>query len=261
MIYREYSPSNPLNEFIDSIYYVKGDMGVSEKDILADFKTDLIFLFDTKLSGFDGNANYTISSSIISGFRRKTLHFAYNGYVEMLGIRFLPFGFTQLFGIHQKELTTMINLADVIIHQEYNEIIDRLLSAFEPERKFRILESWLMSVLGKARIATSLAIRAIHRITITKGIIPLKLICNNSPSEYKQLQRFCHDKLDVTPKYYSRMLRFEHLHRSIQADPHPDWMALVVNFEFSDQSHLIREIRHFTGLPPKAFLSKINSFI
>ncbi|MEI7661686.1 MAG: DUF6597 domain-containing transcriptional factor [Bacteroidota bacterium] len=261
MIYCEYPLPIPLNEFVDSMYYLKGDMGVSEKDILPDFKTDLIFLFDTKLKGFDGHAGYTIHNGIINGFRREPFHFAYTGHVEMVGIRFLPFGFTQLFGIHQKELTSLLDPTDVLRHKEYSEITERLSSESEPKLKFSILESWLMDVLGKVRISTSLAIRAIHRITSTRGIMPLMSICHHSPSEYKQLQRFCHDSLDIAPKYYSRMLRFEHLHRCIQADPRPDWLAIVAGFEFTDQSHLIREIRHFTGLPPKSFLSKINSII
>jgi AraC-like DNA-binding protein len=257
----EYFPPNPLNEFVESMYYVKGDMGVSEKDILPDFKTDMIFLFDTKLRGFEGHTSFTIYTGILSGFRREPLHFGYTGNVEMVGIRFLPFGFTQLFGIKQNEISSPLNLTDVLKHREYREITERLSSESEPKRKFNILEGWLLGVLRKTHIVTNLAIIAIHRITSTKGMMPLKLICNNSPSEYKQLQRFCRDTLGIAPKYYSRMLRFEHLHRYIQTNPSPDWMTMVSNFELTDQSHLIREIRHFTGLPPKGFLSRINSFI
>jgi len=65
LTYREYIPQAPLSDFIESMYYVEGDMGFPEKQILPDFKTDLIFLFDTRLSG-EGGVSSTRTCSIRS---------------------------------------------------------------------------------------------------------------------------------------------------------------------------------------------------
>jgi len=244
------------------MYYVCGDMGFSEKAILPDFKTDLIFLFDSRLTGYTEEDNrVTVTTGMVSGFRRVPLHFRYNGNVEMLGIRFLPYGFAQLFRVPPAEITGFRKLSEVLGDRRYREIMERLQDEPDPGRKFRIIETWLMKILAGACVETSLAVRAINRISSSRGILPLNDICNHSPSEYKQLQRFCHRMLDVSPKFFSRMVRFEHLHQCLQAHPRPDWLSLVANFEFTDQSHLVREIRQFTGLTPNAFLARISSFI
>ncbi len=262
MIYRQILPSYPLNEFVDSIYYLKGDMGQSGKKILPDYKTDLIFLFDSNMTGYtDPEKVFSISTGIINGFRHVPLHFKYNGNAEMVGIRFLPYGFTQLFGIPPKELKNFPHVSDVLDQRQYREIMERLGYQPDPMSKLGIIARWLLDVLDRSHIQTSLAIKAVHRIASTKGIVPLNVVCNNSPSEYKQLQRFCHNSMDISPKSYARMVRFEHLHNSILTLGKPDWMDLVADFEFTDQSHLIREIKQFTGLTPKAFLAEIDSFI
>ncbi len=242
------------------MYYLKGEMGFEEKMILPDFKTDLLFLFDTRLSG-EGGISSSGSTGFVSGFRRNTLRFSYNGHVEMLGVRFMPYGFTQLFGISQQEISSLLQAGDVLHSSRYDEILERLFLQPDPGIKFGIIEAWLMKALMDATIESSLPVRAIHRITATKGILPLREICSHSESEYKQLQRFCHKEMDMAPKAFARMVRFEQLHRSIQSTGSPDWMSMVANFEFTDQSHLIREIRQFTGLPPRAFLRNIDTFI
>jgi AraC-like DNA-binding protein len=260
LTYREYIPKAPLSDFIGSMYYVNGDMGFGEKKILPDFKTDLLFLFDTRLSGEGGIAG-SGSTGFVSGFRRQPLQFRYNGHVEMLGVRFLPYGFTQLFGIRQQEISRLLEAGDVLHSRRYEEILERLFLQPEPGAKFGIVEAWLLKAFLGTTIEQSLPVRAIHRIAATKGIMPVREICNHSQSEYKQLQRFCHKELDMAPKTYARMVRFEQLHHRIQSGGSTDWMSLVAGFEFTDQSHLIREIRQFTGLPPGAFLKNIDTFI
>lgn len=57
------------------------------------------------------------------------------------------------------------------------------------------------------------------------------------------------------------MVRFEHLHNNLKHPLRPDWLSLVANMGFTDQSHLIREVRKFTSLTPRAFLAMIESYI
>lgn len=261
MVYHKLSPAFPLSDYVDSIYYLKMDMGNCQKKILPDFKTDLIFLYQTSLTGFADGKTVTVSSSIINGFRKAPLQFRYNGNTEMLGIRFLPFGFTQLFQIPPEEISQIFPASDIINQRIFRETEEKVINEPNPLKKLSIAEDWLNSLVSKVRIETSLAIKAIHRITKTNGVLPLQDICNQSPSEYKQLQRFCHRRMDIAPKTFSRMVRFEHLHQTLVTDPGNDWMTLVSNMGFTDQSHLIREIKEFTGLTPSAFKADINSYI
>lgn len=262
MIYREFPPPPSLGEFVRSIYYQSGDMGSATISILPDFKTDIIFLHETTLTGEIGDAGkFIVNVPIVNGFRREPLRFSYNGHVEMLGIRFLPYGFTRLFGIPSGEITNIRPLAEMIGSRPVAELTEKIFTASDPEEKNRIVISWLLQTMAGADIYPSLPIRAINRISSTRGAVPLLQICNNSPSEYKQLQRFCHKNLDICPKYLSRMIRFEDLHQNLRNPGRADWLSLVHSSGFTDQSHLIREVRQFTGLSPREFLASIETYL
>jgi hypothetical protein len=252
----------PLNDYVDSIYYVKEDFGNTEKVILPDLKTDLIFLFDSRLTGWtDQGKPITITSSLGFGFRKEPLRFRYHGMVEMLGIRFLPFGFSKLFGFPPREISGFRLLDELPGKEMFRVIREQLHHEQLPVKKVEIVKSWLSSRLSKQQERSNLPERAINRIASTHGILSLRTICNNSPSEYKQLQRYCIREFDISPKYYSRMVRFEHLHRHIQNTVKPDWLSLVSDLELTDQSHLIKEIREFTGQAPQAFFAEAGSYI
>lgn len=71
MIYREFPPP-PLSEFVRSIYYQSGDMGPASRSILPDFKTDVLFLHDTELTGeIGGSGKFLVKGPIVNGFRRE----------------------------------------------------------------------------------------------------------------------------------------------------------------------------------------------
>lgn len=262
MTSREYFPPAPFNEFVYSMYFLKGDMGSASQEILPDFKTDLIFLQGPALKGkIDGFQEYEISGVFVNGFRRSVLHFSYQGETELLGIRFLPYGFTRLFGIHPREISSPRPLDEVLGISRTSGLTERLSAAEEPEMKFRVLLGWLMNAIMHANPDDSLPLRALNRISSTHGILPLTAVCNNSPSEYKQLQRFCHKTLEICPKFLARMVRFEHLHNSLRTQKQPDWISLVCSLGLTDQSHLIREVRQFTGLSPREFHADLESYI
>lgn len=262
MISIPFLPPFPLGEFVHSIFCISGDMGTSVQEILPDFKTDLIFVDGAGLAGKIGDSGeHQVTVPIVNGFRRESLKFHYNGAVNLLCVRFFPYGFTRLFGVPHPELTGIRPLAEVIGHRVAGELTEKIFTEPESKKKIQLVYSWLLQVMTSADISNSLPVRAINRISFTRGAVPLQQICNNSPSEYKQLQRFCHKNLDICPKHLSRMIRFEHLHHNMKLSGRPDWISLVVNHGFTDQSHLIREVRQFTGLTPVEFFAAIDNFI
>ena len=71
---------------------------------------------------------------------------------------------------------------------------------------------------------------------------------------YSTLARHFRAACGLPPKRYLRRHRFRHVLDALpsRADLPPDWLDFVAHFGYHDQSHLIRDVRHFTGLTPTA---------
>lgn len=102
---------------------------------------------------------------------------------------------------------------------------------------------------------------AVQTITQTKGVVSLQEVCRYSGGTYKKVQRTFHDYLGISPKLYSRMIRFESIHNELRTLKEVDWMSIVSKYNFYDQSHLIKEFKFFSGTSPEEFLSKIDLFV
>ena len=60
----------------------------------------------------------------------------------------------------------------------------------------------------------------------------------------------------MSPKYYAKVLRFNYAFGLKRANPALDWFDIIYDCGYFDQTHFIKEFRHFTGQPPVAFYSK-----
>ncbi len=58
----------------------------------------------------------------------------------------------------------------------------------------------------------------------------------------------------LTPKYYQRILRFNDLLQKIQHKDSVTWRDIAQDCGFFDQSHFIKEFRHFSGMNPEQFI-------
>ncbi len=69
----------------------------------------------------------------------------------------------------------------------------------------------------------------------------------------RHVERLFRDHLGVTPKRFARLQRFQALQRAALATSRHDWQSLAIDAGYSDQPHMIRELRKFSGQTPTAF--------
>ncbi|SHO57730.1 helix-turn-helix domain-containing protein [Vibrio quintilis] len=79
------------------------------------------------------------------------------------------------------------------------------------------------------------------------------------PLSQRQLERQFQRRIGMTPKYFQRLRRVRSVLTDLKNNPHKDFAGTAVEFGFSDQAHLIRECRTFTGITPKQYLKLLIS--
>lgn len=113
------------------------------------------------------------------------------------------------------------------------------------QERLRRVEAWLADELPRATSGKLDAVdRALERIHASGGRLPVAELGAGLGVHPRSLERHFKARLGLSPKRYSRVVRFEGAVEELRRGK----PAVEVAAQgFSDQAHLSREIRHFAG--------------
>lgn len=261
MIANILKPGFPLSKYIDYLYCYSGEtMGIKQR-LIPDGKTDLLLNFDSSIYIFDSYSKRTsIKKSIFKGLIKTPYTFEFGKNLNIIGIRFLPFGLSVMFGIPEKEISTNPVEANLIIGNKLKEIEEKVFYETDISGKLKIIEKWLLDCFVSAYQHKLSLPRKLESLNVSKGLIKINDIFENG-ADYKKAQRTFREYIGISPKLYARMLRFESIHNELRNLKQFDWMNIVAKYNFHDQSHLIKEFKFFTGITPNEFISKVDIFV
>ena len=81
-----------------------------------------------------------------------------------------------------------------------------------------------------------------------------KEVMEKTGYSYSTLERHFKRDTGLGPKQYQRLQRFRRVINELYRSHNTDWLHYVVQNGFHDQSHLIREVKHFSRRTPTAIL-------
>lgn len=161
-----------------------------------------------------------------------------------------PTGARRLFGVPLSELTgRVVSLGD-LLPVEMRSLADRLAASLDWDARLDLVEDLLARRVLDARTDTARVDRALARIEAAGGVLDVGSLARELGCSHKHLIALFHDQVGVGPKLLSRLVRFEHVMREARGKLATPWADLAVAHGYSDQAHLAREVKRFTGLTP-----------
>jgi AraC-like DNA-binding protein len=104
-------------------------------------------------------------------------------------------------------------------------------------------------------------VEATRLIRQSKGVFPVNEIARRLQISRQHLNRLFENQLGVSPKLFSRIVRFNALLARIKGQEQVNWADIAFENGFCDQSHLLAEFRDFTGTTAERYLkSRPRSF-
>jgi AraC-like DNA-binding protein len=177
--------------------------------------------------------------------------------IDILGVKFKPLGITKITGINMECMADQIIAAEDIWGNELELLCDEMQSAPSLEQTLSVLEKFLISKY----LSTSLHYRvenaenAITLITGTNGTIDVKTLQSKTNTSRKTLERTFEHYLGISPKLYSRIVRFNAVKEAMDRKPEiANLTPLAHDFGFYDSSHFAAEFKRFSGTTPSAYL-------
>ena len=160
-----------------------------------------------------------------------------------------PCGLYRLLGIPLEELVDCDFEARLILGKEIEEVTERLMNTFANEQKNSIIQDYLLGKLNKLKPAL-LIDRAMLQLIKTNGNLSMDKLASQSCLSVRQLERQSLQRIGISPKYFSRVVRFSEAYKFKERNPQTSWIEIAYRFGYYDQMHLIRDFRHFTGINP-----------
>lgn len=181
----------------------------------------------------------------LHGPQPKTYFYSPRGAVELFGIAVTPELSSMVVGIANHEIAGQI-------FDWPNDHFDHALAlAKHGAHANTIVDAMALPVLKTITKDQNTDIdHAIKIIRRTQGTPSLRKVSERIGLGSRQFRARFKDRIGISPKAYSRLLRANALIAEADQITNPSWSDLSHRYGFFDQAHLINELRELTGQTP-----------
>lgn len=247
----------PLDQYLESVFHMKGFMpDHSVERVVPTGHVFIIFELDGfERSTFDNDSLKPIAHFTkvwISGMHKNYLSISAHQNSEMLVMQFKPFGGFPFFHFPVEELNEKVLSTQDLFDGSLLQLREEILAKATSEEKFQVAESWLRDRFDEAKQPPNEIIEVVE--TMQKAPVANGTLLENYPFTQKHLIDQFKKYIGLTPKYFQRILRFNEILQRLHKQEKISWTEIAYQCGFSDQSHFIKEFKHFSGFNPEEFI-------
>jgi len=242
--YCEIRPSPDLAAFVHCFWELEGGGDVLAEPIFPDGRIEIVVhLGDRPTVAGTSSPQPAV---MVVGQMMAALRLRAVPRVHSIGVRFTPAGARAWLDAPAHEITNCILPADDL----RSSASARLLAAIDGRETARdrvaAIEQFLRQTVRHTRRSSPSVEAAISATLLRRGRVSIDRLAEASGLGVRQLERQYLDAVGLTPKAFSRTVRFQIALRALQSGEPPAFVATASGF--ADQSHLSREFRRFAGV-------------
>ena len=262
---REYNPSVELSPFIELFW--TGEFNINSSDLLEQrvipngYVELIVHLSDNHCELLSSATFNSSPDFTLIGMYTKPYNVHFKEKVNVFGIRFKPEGLTQIFGIPAAEFQEGYVDIESLSLRNFREFCNRLRELNNVKNMIEESEKYFSKQIDRSRINLYYLNCAAEIIRRKEGLITIDELASKVFIGKRQLEREFKQKMGISPKQYMRLARLNKVNRLIEDGKRIDLSELSYICGYADQSHFIRDFKHFTGEAPKIFINKRDKFI
>ena len=235
----------PLASFIDFLWYSEEyRQSHAAERILPTGAMDLV----VDLAG------HRSAEGSVSGAHSTSVILDTSSSLSMIGVRFKPGSGFAFFDVPAGELHNLTVSLDTLWGHDAEWLREELYRAANPQRRFLVLEKFLLRhfrPLSEHTSAVQIALRMFHN---SHHYVPVARVVEQTGLNAARFIAAFRDQVGLTPKVYARITRFRRVISKIPAATRVDWTSIALNCGYFDQAHFNHDFRAFTGMTPSAYV-------
>lgn len=263
MIYRSQRPAAPLDRWVESVWYFRSaPRPLGFERVLPKGRAQLVVnLKDDRTRTYDERGGCIVApGAVLSGLGPRFEIIDTDEQEHVAGVVFRPGGTVGFF----RETACAMAGGDVPLESLWGVtrtalLREALLEASTPEAVLDVLEQALVAAhLGRdPHPAVGHALATFHR---QRGAVSVGAVTGAIGMSARRFGERFKAEVGLTPKHYSRLVRFQRAVTAAHAAADIDWSAVAVECGYFDQAHFIHDFRAFSGLTPGAYRSGRTAF-
>lgn len=240
MLYREYHPRAELKNIVRYFWVIEhseSDGHAVPFQLFAESCPGLVFFCR---SGY----------AAVSGVTTSSRSFSIEGSFKMIGAYLYPYALPLLFRSSAKEFTEKQIMLSDITPRAAETLSDQILNADNTGGQIKFISDFIQ---GCVPFYLSKNVHAgVHHLMSTSGNTAIDQVAEVSNLSSRQLERNFYNEVGVSPKMFSRLIRFQQALR-LPIGSASTLTQLGLEAGYCDQSHFIRDFTTFAGITPKHY--------
>lgn len=252
-IHQEFEVPEELRDTIKCFWYNRRNYGEeqSEFTVLPDGYAEIIFHFGSGCSISHQGILQALPSPFIMGLLNQPALFYAQNQLEIIGIRCFPWAVFDLLGLSSEKTENGVHRFEHPVAQ-LQSALNALITQEKIEDAIFHVEQYFLK-LHSHTTTDSLLFKAGAAMRKNYGAIPVNQVADSAHTTVRTLERKFKQSSGHTVKDVSGIMRFEQIRNRLWHAPETSIAALAQEFGYTDQSHLSREFKRYSGSTPAAF--------
>ncbi len=257
MQHQEIEPPEELRDAIKCFWHNSIDFGERPAtfEVVPDGYAEIIFHFGSPCSVSCQGGWQPLPSPFLMGLLNQPVLLTAQNRLEVIGIRCFPW--------------TVFELLGLPAGQDGVRILEHPIAQLQPA-----LTQWVQAgklaqalaqvtqyfVQARSRVAADRLLRqAGEAMRAGGGTLPVSQVAAAAHATVRTLERRFKQAAGYTVKDVSSLMRFEQVRNYLWRQPGANLAGLAQELGYTDQAHLSREFRRYSGTTPAAFARKARS--
>lgn len=251
MQHQEFEPPEELRDTIKCFWYNKRESGDLESsfEVLPDGYAEIIFHFGSTCSISNNGDLQPLPSPFIMGLLNQPVVLSTKNCFEIIAVRCFPWTVFDLLGLPSGQQGVCIFEHPIALLQS---ILSNLIEMGRIDEALAQVKQFFLDARSKIAV-DSMLFKAGVAMREANGSIPVSQVAASAHATVRTLERKFKLSSGYTVKDVSAVMRFEQVRNQLWLYPDSSIAGLAHEFGYTDQSHLSREFKRYSGTTPAAF--------
>ncbi|MBI9069481.1 MAG: AraC family transcriptional regulator [Salinivirgaceae bacterium] len=243
---------NIINEII--WLYVDASHDTIYDKFISSCTSGIVFHFQDTFEIFEKDRKEFLPKMFFTGSFNRYLELKTNGTINSIIFILKPYGLFRVFGLDMAKLSKerYLDAFDTIGTDFYNTLVREE----NTKEKVDLICMKLIALLKGNKNQTEITDDVCDQILKSHGVVKIETLIKQYKINERYLRRKFIKRIGLPAKQFAMTARILYLLENLPILSSPEWIALVNDFGYTDQSHLIKDFKSVIGETPEKFFNR-----